>query len=448
MAPWLTCLPPNRSTKTKTVLSLRRYAPWLPKTNRLILFRLQRNSRVWGRWKRRAGFIIRRLTNCTFDLAAEIEEAGYDETQDIEDLMNRAEAGVFEIGQRAQKRDVTQIDPVVAEALRRMNEAAKNDSNISGIPSGFGALDKITAGWQKSDLIIIAARPAMGKTAFVLSMAKNIAVNYQIPVAMFSLEMSNVQLVNRLIMNVCEIEGDKIKTGRLTRDDKARLNTKINELYGAPLYIDDTPSLSVFELRSKARKLVREHEVQLIIIDYLQLMNAQGMSFGSREQEISIISRNLKGLAKELDIPIIALSQLNRGVEARQGNDGKKPQLSDLRESGAIEQDADMVCFIHRPEYYKFYNDEKTGKDLRGLAEIIIAKHRSGATDDVYLRFRNKYAKFQNEDEIVSDEEINDVPQAAIDRSYMSIPSGMNSMSPDGAMINMNSMGDDDRAQF
>ena len=287
-------------------------------------------------------------------LAAEIEEAGYDETQDIEDLMNRAEAGVFEIGQRAQKRDVTQIDPVVAEALRRMNEAAKNDSNISGIPSGFGALDKITAGWQKSDLIIIAARPAMGKTAFVLSMAKNIAVNYQIPVAMFSLEMSNVQLVNRLIMNVCEIEGDKIKTGRLTRDDKARLNTKINELYGAPLYIDDTPSLSVFELRSKARKLVREHEVQLIIIDYLQLMNAQGMSFGSREQEISIISRNLKGLAKELDIPIIALSQLNRGVEARQGNDGKKPQLSDLRESGAIEQDADMVCFIHRPEYYKF----------------------------------------------------------------------------------------------
>ena len=381
-------------------------------------------------------------------LAAEIEEAGYDETQDIEDLMNRAEAGVFEIGQRAQKRDVTQIDPVVAEALRRMNEAAKNDSNISGIPSGFGALDKITAGWQKSDLIIIAARPAMGKTAFVLSMAKNIAVNYQIPVAMFSLEMSNVQLVNRLIMNVCEIEGDKIKTGRLTRDDKARLNTKINELYGAPLYIDDTPSLSVFELRSKARKLVREHEVQLIIIDYLQLMNAQGMSFGSREQEISIISRNLKGLAKELDIPIIALSQLNRGVEARQGNDGKKPQLSDLRESGAIEQDADMVCFIHRPEYYKFYNDEKTGKDLRGLAEIIIAKHRSGATDDVYLRFRNKYAKFQNEDEIVSDEEINDVPQAPIDRSYMSIPSGMNSMSPDGAMINMNSMGDDDRAQF
>ena len=298
-------------------------------------------------------------------LAAEIEEAGYDETQDIEDLMNRAEAGVFEIGQRAQKRDVTQIDPVVAEALRRMNEAAKNDSNISGIPSGFGALDKITAGWQKSDLIIIAARPAMGKTAFVLSMAKNIAVNYQIPVAMFSLEMSNVQLVNRLIMNVCEIEGDKIKTGRLTRDDKARLNTKINELYGAPLYIDDTPSLSVFELRSKARKLVHEHEVQLIIIDYLQLMNAQGMSFGSREQEISIISRNLKGLAKELDIPIIALSQLNRGVEARQGNDGKKPQLSDLRESGAIEQDADMVCFIHRPEYYKFYNDEKTGKDLR-----------------------------------------------------------------------------------
>ena len=382
-------------------------------------------------------------------LAAEIEEAGYDETQDIEDLMNRAEAGVFEIGQRAQKRDVTQIDPVVAEALRRMTEAEKNDSNISGIPSGFGVLDKVTAGWQKSDLVILAARPAMGKTAFVLSMAKNIAVNYHIPVAMFSLEMSNVQLVNRLIMNVCEIEGDKIKTGRLTKDDKARLNTKINELYGAPLYIDDTPSLSVFELRSKARKLVREHDVRMIIIDYLQLMNAQGMSFGSREQEISIISRNLKGLAKELDIPIIALSQLNRGVESRQGNEGKKPQLSDLRESGAIEQDADMVCFIHRPEYYHFYNDEKTGKDLRGLAEIIIAKHRSGATDEVFLRFRSKFAKFQNEDEAAPDDDYGIPPAPAPgDGGYQSFQSKMNSMSPDGASANANSLGDFEEAPF
>ena len=313
-------------------------------------------------------------------LAAQLEENAYDETQDVDELMQQAEAGVFEISQRAQKRDVTQIDPVISEAFDRMRKASKNEGNISGVPSGFHDLDKITSGWQASDLIIIAARPAMGKTAFVLSMAKNIAVNYNIPVAMFSLEMSNVQLVNRLIMNVCEIEGDKVKNGKLSASEWSQLEHKIIELRGAPIYVDDTPSLSVFELRSKARKLVREHKVKLLIIDYLQLMNASGMTFGSREQEISIISRNLKQLAKELDIPIIALSQLNRNVESRTGVEGKTPQLSDLRESGAIEQDADMVCFIHRPEYYHLYTDEKSGKDLRGLGQIIVAKHRNGAT--------------------------------------------------------------------
>ena len=287
----------------------------------------------------------------------------------------------------------------------------------------------------------------MGKTAFVLSMAKNMAVDRKIPVAIFSLEMSNVQLVNRLIMNVCELEGDKIKTGKMSKEDARRLNTKINIMKGAPLYLDDTPSLSIFELRSKARKLVREHGIRLIIIDYLQLMNAQGSSFGSREQEVSIISRNLKALAKELDIPIIALSQLNRGVEARQGVEGKTPQLSDLRESGAIEQDADLVCFIHRPEYYHLYNDDKTGKDLRGLAQIIVAKHRNGATDSIWLRFRGKYAKFQNEDEAIDADEMAPIPQ----ESGVSIQSSMNSslgavsfgqqMNADGA--SMNSLGED-----
>lgn len=368
-------------------------------------------------------------------MAAKIEEEAYDETQDIEEVLQRAEAGVFEIGQRAQKREVTQIDPVIAIAIERMDNAALNESNISGIPSGFDALDKVTSGWQKSDLIVIAARPAMGKTAFVLSMAKNIALNYHHPVAIFSLEMSNVQLVNRLIMNVCEIEGDKIKTGRLSQDEHQRLNSKINELYGAPIYIDDTASLSVLELRSKARKLVREHQIELIIVDYLQLMNAQGMYFGSREQEISIISRNLKELAKELDLPIIALSQLNRGVESRSGNEGKKPQLSDLRESGAIEQDADMVCFIHRPEYYHFYTDEKTGKDLRGLAEIIIAKHRSGATAEVFLRFRTELAKFQNEDTAFDRDISSGVYSSG---NYNTIHSSMNAMSADGASITPN----------
>ena len=377
-------------------------------------------------------------------MAAQIEEKAFDETQDIDDLMQEAEAGIFEITQRSQKRSVTQVDSVIEEAFARMEKAAKNTGNISGIPSGFHALDKITSGWQTPDLIIIAARPAMGKTAFVLSMAKNIAVDRGIPTAIFSLEMSNVQLVNRLIMNVCELEGDKIKTGKRSKEDKLRLNTKINIMKGKPLYMDDTPSLSIYELRSKARKLVNEHGVKLIIIDYLQLMNAQGSSFGSREQEVSIISRGLKGLAKELDIPIIALSQLNRGVEARTGIEGKTPQLSDLRESGAIEQDADMVCFIHRPEYYRIFNDEKSGKDLRGLAQIIVAKHRNGATDSIWLRFRGKYAKFQNEDDAFDSNEL-DGPMLP-DSGAVTISSSMNSplgavsfgqqLNPDGASIN------------
>jgi replicative DNA helicase len=382
-------------------------------------------------------------------MAAQIEEKAYDETQDIDDLMQEAEAGIFEITQRSQKRDVTQIDPVIEEAFKRMEKAAQNTGSISGIPSGFHALDKITSGWQTPDLVIIAARPAMGKTAFVLSMAKHMAIDREIPTAIFSLEMSNVQLVNRLIMNVCEIEGEKIKTGKMSKADSQKLNTKINIMKGKPLYMDDTPSLSIFELRSKARKLVHDHGVRIIIIDYLQLMNAQGSSFGSREQEVSIISRGLKGLAKELDIPIIALSQLNRGVEARTGIEGKTPQLSDLRESGAIEQDADMVCFIHRPEYYHIYTDEKSAKDLRGLAQIIVAKHRNGATDSIWLRFRGKYAKFQNEDEAIDPDELN-TPMIP-DGGGMSIQSSMNSamgavsfgqqMNADGA--SMNSLGED-----
>ena len=316
--------------------------------------------------------------------------------------MQEAEAGVFEISQRSQKRDVTHIFPVITEAFERMHKASQNEGNISGIPSGFTELDKITSGWQKSDLVIIAARPAMGKTAFVLSMAKNIAVDFNIPVAIFSLEMSNVQLVNRLIMNVCEIEGGKIRNGRLTKAEWDKLENNISILQNAPIYVDDTPGLSVFELRSKARKLVKDKKIQLIIIDYLQLMNANGTNFGSREQEVSIISRTLKGLAKELDIPVIALSQLSRAVEKRDSSnsnvDGKKPLLSDLRESGAIEQDADMVCFIHRPEYYKLY-DDGNGKDLRGLGQIIVAKHRNGATDEIWLRFIGKYTRFQNEND-------------------------------------------------
>lgn len=378
-------------------------------------------------------------------MAASLTEKAYNESEDVEDLMQEAESSIFEISQRSMKRDVVQIDPVIREAYARMQKARQNDTNLSGVPSGFKELDKVTSGWQNSDLIIIAARPAMGKTAFVLSMAKNMAVNFNRPVALFSLEMSNVQLVNRLIMNVCELEGEKIRTGRFTPAEWNKLETNINVLMGAPIYIDDTPSLSVFELRSKARKLVREHKVQCIIIDYLQLMNASGIAFGSREQEVSTISRNLKALAKELDIPVIALSQLNRSVEGRTGTDGKRPQLSDLRESGAIEQDADMVCFIHRPEYYFKQGSEGYDVSMEGKAEIIVAKHRNGATKTITLAFDQIHARFMEPNEAVP------FPLDPNDSSTLtntgsrviSIPSKINS-----TPLDTDSMGDNEGSPF
>lgn len=330
-----------------------------------------------------------------------IQGKAFDSTQDVDELMQEAEGKLFELSQQNLRKDYTQIDPVINEAYEMLQKAAARSDGLSGIASGFTQLDKITSGWQNSDLVILAARPAMGKTAFALSLAKNIAVDQGIPVAFFSLEMANVQLVNRIIINVCEISGEKMRSGQLAPYEWGQLDYKIKELFGKPLFVDDTPSLSVFELRTKARRLVREHGVKLIMIDYLQLMNASGMNFGSRQEEVSTISRSLKGLAKELNIPILALSQLNRGVENREGNEGKRPQLSDLRESGAIEQDADMVIFIHRPEYYHIYADEK-GHDLRGKAEIIIAKHRNGAVGDVLLTFKGQYARFQNPDDVDS----------------------------------------------
>jgi replicative DNA helicase len=337
--------------------------------------------------------------------ASQIENKAFDESNDVDDLLQEAEGKLFEISQRNVKKDVTQIDPVISQAIEQMQFAANRTSGLSGLETGFHNLDKLTSGWQNSDLVIIAARPAMGKTAFVLSMAKNMAVNYNTPVAIFSLEMSNLQLVNRLISNVCELEGSKIKSGQLTDVEWSQTMARLKHLNGAPLYIDDSPSLSIFELRTKARRLVREHNVKIIIIDYLQLMNASGMKYGSREQEVSMISRSLKQLAKELNIPIIALSQLNRSVESRTEN--KRPQLSDLRESGAIEQDADMVCFIHRPEYYLHSGQDAEGNDIRGLAQFIVAKHRSGAVDDVKMRFRAAFARFENWEEDASDNNTN-----------------------------------------
>ena len=239
----------------------------------------------------------------------------------------------------------------------------------------------------------------MGKTAFALSLAKNIAAEQKIPMAFFSLEMSDVQLTNRLVSNACMIEGKKLMSGQLDRADWLRLDKKIDKLKDAPLYIDDTEGLSVMDLRSKARRLVMEHGIKLIMIDYLQLMTASGMKYNSRQEEVSLISRSLKGLAKELNIPVLALSQLNRGVESREGAEGKRPHLSDLRESGAIEQDADMVIFLHRPEYYGILMSSDGLIDYKGKAEVIISKHRKGATGIILTNFMGEYTRFDNCDD-------------------------------------------------
>lgn len=337
-------------------------------------------------------YLARRLIN----FAADVEKKAYDESNDIEELLQETESRLFDISQNQLKREVTQVDPVINQALEQIQNAANNESGLSGLKTGYRDLDKMTSGWQNSDLIIIAARPAMGKTAFVLSMAKNMAVDFNIPTAIFTLEMSNVQLMKRMISNVASLEGEKIKSGQLSRDEEDRLNSRIRTIYGAPLYLDETPGLSISELRTKARRLVREKDVKLIMIDYLQLMNAAGMKLGSREQEVSTISRSLKALAKELNIPIIALSQLNRSTESRED---KRPVLSDLRESGAIEQDADIVCFIHRPEYYTRAAQDGEGNNIKGLAYLIVAKHRSGGVGDVKLHFVSKFAKFENWEE-------------------------------------------------
>ena len=336
-------------------------------------------------------FLARQLIS----FASVIETKAFDESNDIEVVMQEAEGNLFELSQKNMRQDYTQIDPIVKRAVEIMQLAAANTGGLTGVPSGFTKLDEMTSGWQKSDLVILAGRPAMGKTSFALSIAKNIAVDNRVPTAFFSLEMSNVQLVNRLISNTCEIDSKKVMNGQLNEAEWARLDKNIRKLDGAPLYLDDTPGLSIFELRTKARRLVREKGVQIIMIDYLQLMNANGARFGNRQEEVSTISRSLKQLAKELDIPVLALSQLNRSVEQRDSNDGKRPQLSDLRESGAIEQDADMVIFVHRPEYYHIYHDEQ-GNDLHGMAQIIIAKHRKGAVGDVLLHFRGQYTRFAN----------------------------------------------------
>lgn len=329
-------------------------------------------------------------------IASEILEESYDDQTDVFDLLDSAENKLYQVAENHIKRSTSTAQELVTAAKKRIEEIA-NKEGLSGVPSGFTKLDQLTSGWQPSDLIIIAARPAMGKTAFTLTMARNMAIDHNIPVAFFSLEMSSVQLITRLISSETQLSSEKLRTGKLEKYEWEQLNVKVKDLEKAPLFIDDTPSLSIFDLRAKARRLASQYGIRMIIIDYLQLMTtgASQNKPGNREQEIATISRNLKALAKELDVPVIALSQLSRAVETRGGS--KRPVLSDLRESGAIEQDADIVSFIYRPEYYKIEQwDDEEQAPTTDQAEIIVAKHRNGSTEDVRLKFVGRFGKFED----------------------------------------------------
>ena len=362
-------------------------------------------------------FIKRSLIN----ISRKISNDAFDDSVDIFDLLNDAEANLFTVTEGTLRKSYDKMSSLIKGALENIEILRNKEDGLSGVPSGFTNVDRVTSGWQQSDLVIVAARPGMGKTAFALTMARNIAVDHNTPIGFFSLEMSSEQLVNRLIASEAELGASKLRKGDLADHEMVQLHEKIKHLSEAPIFIDDTPGLSIFELRAKARRLVKNHGVKIIMIDYLQLMTAGGKA-GNREQEISTISRSLKGIAKELKIPVIALSQVNRGVESRTGVGSKRPMLSDLRESGAIEQDADIVTFIYRPEYYKIYEWDN-GDDSRGQGELIIAKHRNGSLKNVRLKFTGEFAKFTDLDYFDGgDYEDEDGDNS----SMLSMPSSMN----------------------
>jgi replicative DNA helicase len=334
-------------------------------------------------------------------IASQVHQDAYEDTTDVFELLDKTEQSIFAISDSNLRKNYDNMRNLMYRAIQELQKLKEHKDGLTGVPSGFTALDRMTSGWQASDLVIIAARPGMGKTAFVVSAMRNAAVDFKRPVAIFSLEMASVQLVNRMISAEAELEGEKIRKGQLADFEWQQLVHKTNRLSSAPIFIDDTPALSILELRAKCRRLKAEHNIQLVIVDYLQLM--RGDSAGNREQEIASISRALKGIAKELEVPVLALSQLSRGVETRGGD--KRPQLSDLRESGSIEQDADIVMFLYRPEYYKITVDEE-GLPTQGMGEVIIAKHRNGSTGTVKLKFIGKYTKFGDFDAPV----VNDNP--------------------------------------
>ncbi|MBR5670343.1 MAG: replicative DNA helicase [Bacteroidales bacterium] len=321
-----------------------------------------------------------------------VQKQSFEDSMPVDDLLQYAQQEVFVLAERNMKRDTSPIQMVINQAIDDIQKGQERQDGLSGVPSGYANIDKITYGWQPSDLIILAARPSVGKTAFVLTMARNMAVDYNVPVAFFSLEMSQTQLVKRLLVSETGIPSDKIWGAKKFNDpqDWDTLNERIGKLSRAPLWIDDTPSLSIYEFRSKARRLVQTQNVKMIIIDYLQLMTGPVELRGMREQEVSAISRALKSIAKDLNVPILALSQLNRSVETRGGS--KRPQLSDLRESGAIEQDADIVMFIHRPEFFGTAEADA----YPGQTQLIIAKHRNGETGDVEMRFVASEVRFED----------------------------------------------------
>ena len=319
--------------------------------------------------------------------ANEIIELGYSPTEDVEDIMEGAEKKIFNIMQEKNQKGYAPIKDVLVESFTKLEELYNRKQHITGVPSGFTELDYRTAGFHGSELILIAARPAMGKTAFALNIATNAAVKANVPVAVFSLEMSKEQLVNRILCSESMVDSNKVRTGKLEEDDCTKLAGAIGPLSEAEIFIDDTPGINITEIRAKCRKLKLEKNIGMVVIDYLQLIQGSNKRGGSREQEISEISRSLKILAKELDVPVIALSQLSRAAEQRPDH---RPMLSDLRESGAIEQDADIVMFLYRDDYYNQDSDKKD------IAEIIIAKHRGGSTGTVELLWLGSYTKFVN----------------------------------------------------
>ena len=321
--------------------------------------------------------------------ATEIEGLGYAQNEEVDNVIDQAEKKIFDIMQNKNQKGYTPIKDVLVETFAELEKLYNQKQPVTGIATGFTDLDNRTAGLHNSDLILIAARPAMGKSAFALNIATNAAINEKVPVAIFNLEMSKTQLVNRMLCSEAMVDSNKVRTGKIDEEDWIKLATALGPLSEAPIYIDDTPGISISEIRAKCRKLKLEKNIGLVVIDYLQLIQGSGKKNSSREQEISEISRSLKIIAKELDVPVIALSQLSRESEKRQDH---KPMLSDLRESGAIEQDADLVMFIYRDDYYNQDSEKKN------IAEIILAKHRAGATGTIELLWMGSYTKFANLD--------------------------------------------------